>query len=423
MREKNTQKARKRKYPLNQIYFYLTEGCNLRCRHCWISPKYQSEGSSYPTLDLNLFRSIIDQAKPLGLSGVKLTGGEPLLHPEIQSILEFVQREGFDLTVETNGALCTSELARKIAVCKSPFVAVSLDGTDAETHEWVRGVPGCFDDALAGIRNLVIQGLKPQIIMTIMRRNKDQMEDLVQLAESLGAGSVKFNILQPTARGEKMHNDGETLAIEELVELGRWVENTLSASTRLRVVYGHPMAFRPLGKMFGNDRDGCGVCGILGILGVLGDGSYALCGIGETVPELVFGHSAKDRLEEVWRETPVLLELRDEFPHSLEGICGDCLMRYRCLGGCVAQNYYRKKNIWAAFWYCEKAQRQGLFPKSRVATRRLHEPQMDPAFGTPQYPSNKRVEAKIYRTNFSFPTGERTNPQDPGIPGPRYSES
>ena len=72
-----------RKYPLNQIYFYLTEGCNLRCRHCWIAPKFQDEGSSYPVLSLDLFKSIVEQGKALGLYGVKLTGGEPLMHPDI----------------------------------------------------------------------------------------------------------------------------------------------------------------------------------------------------------------------------------------------------------------------------------------------------------------------------------------------------
>ena len=68
----------KQKFPLNQIYFYLTEGCNLRCRHCWIAPKHQAEGKAATALAYELFRHIVDQAKPLGLSGVKLTGGEPL---------------------------------------------------------------------------------------------------------------------------------------------------------------------------------------------------------------------------------------------------------------------------------------------------------------------------------------------------------
>jgi SynChlorMet cassette radical SAM/SPASM protein ScmF len=317
-------------------------------------------------LKLDLFKSIIEEAKPLGLTGVKLTGGEPLLHPEIQEILEYIQTEDLRLTVETNGVLCTPELAQKMAACKDPFVSVSLDGADAETHEWVRGVEGCFDATMKGIRNLVGAGLRPQVIMAIMRHNKAQMDQVVRFAERLGAGSVKFNIVQPTARGERMHFTGETLDIEELVDLGRWVENTLSAATSLNLYYDHPMAFRPLGKMFGENGDGCGVCGVLGILGVLADGSYALCGIGETVPDLVFGHATENSLENIWNNNSVLLELRQGLPQGLKGICGDCLMKGMCLGSCMAQNYYRNRTIWAPNWYCQMAHDRGLFPDSRI---------------------------------------------------------
>ena len=354
-----------RQYPLNQIYFYLTEGCNLRCRHCWIAPKYQCEGNSHPTLDLDLFKSVIEQATALGLTGVKLTGGEPLLHPEINEILEYIRTEDLRLTVETNGVLCTPELAEKMAACKDPFVSVSLDGADAETHEWVRGVTGCFEAALRGIQNLAKAGLRPQLIMTMMRHNKDQMESIVRLAECLDAGSVKFNIVQPTARGEKMHESGEALDIEELVDLGEWAENTLSAATNLNLYYDHPIAFRPLGKMFGENGDGCGVCGILGILGVLANGSYALCGMGEMVPDLVFGHATTNPLEDVWNKSLVLVELRKGLPQRFEGICGDCLMKGLCLGSCLAQNYYQTMNIWAPYWYCQDAWKRGLFPETR----------------------------------------------------------
>ena len=366
------EKNENQQYPLNQIYFYLTEGCNLRCRHCWIAPKYQGEGDSGSALDLDLFKSIIEQAKSLGLTGVKLTGGEPLLHPQINEILEYIQTEDLGMTLETNGVLCTAELAEKMAACKDPFVSVSLDGADSESHEWVRGVEGCFDEAIEGVRNLVSEGLRPQVIMTIMRHNKNQLEPVVRLAESVGAASVKFNIVQPTARGEKLHDSGEALTIEELVDLGRWVETTLSDSSPLPLYFSHPMAFRPLGKMFGENGDGCGVCGISGILGVLASGSYALCGIGETVPDLVFGHGATNSLKHVWNNTPVLLEIREGLPSRLEGVCGDCLMNEICLGSCIAQNYYGSRSIWAPFWFCQEAQELGLFPETRIPPKRAN---------------------------------------------------
>jgi len=254
--------------PLSQLYFYLTEGCNLQCRHCWIQPKFQSGATTYPSLDFDLFRSIIEQAKPLGLSGVKLTGGEPLIHPAIDQILDHVLEQELRLTVETNGIALTSELAEKLKACKNTFVSVSVDGITPETHEWVRGVEGCLRQAENGIRTLASAGFKPQVIMTVMRRNQHEMEPVVRWAEERGAGSVKFNIVQPTARGEKMHEAGETLTIEELVDLGRWVETELSQTTKIQLHYSHPAAFRPLSRMLG-DGSGCGICNVLNILGVL----------------------------------------------------------------------------------------------------------------------------------------------------------
>jgi SynChlorMet cassette radical SAM/SPASM protein ScmF len=195
----------------------------------------------------------------------------------------------------------------------------------------------------------------------------DQMESVIRLAESIGAGSVKFNIVQPIARGGNLHETMGTLSIEQLVEIGEWVENELSPSTRLRVVFSHPIAFRPFGRMLGEDRrNGCGRCGICSILGVLSDGSYALCGIGVTVPELVFGRADRDSLEEVWSNTAVLKEIREGLPERLEGVCNDCVLKRSCLGYCLAMNYGTSNNLWAPFWYCDMAEKAGLFPESRL---------------------------------------------------------
>lgn len=352
---------------LNLLYFYLTEGCNLACRHCWLAPRLDTAGSRYPTLPVELFETALREARPLGLSGVKLTGGEPLLHPQFERLLEIVRREELGLTIETNGLLCTSEIAALIASSPRPFVSVSLDGTDAETHEWVRGVPGSFASARRAVSHLVDAGLRPQIIFTVMRRNAGQVDAIVDLAEELGAASVKFNVVQPTARGERLHEGQETLSVAELIELGRYVERDVAPRTRLRVSFDYPQAFRALSRIASGDA--CGCCGILGILGVLASGHYALCGIGAQVPDLVFGEVGKDSLEAVWRDHAVLSALRQGLPERLEGICSDCLMKGRCLGSCVASNYYGAGGLWAPFWFCEQAEQAGLFPASRRRNR------------------------------------------------------
>lgn len=354
-------------YTINTLYFYLTEGCNLACRHCWLGPRFDATGTRYPTLAVEAFETAIREAKPLGLSGVKLTGGEPLLHPHFTHLLEIVRREELKLVVETNGLLCTPEIAAEIAKSPSAFVSVSIDGADAATHEWVRGVSGCFEASRQAVRNLVAVGIQPQIIFSVMRHNAGQAEAMVRMAEDLGAATLKFNVVQPTARGEALHQAAETLSIGELIELGRYVENELEPTTKLQLFYHYPHAFKSLSRIA--QGDGCSACGIFGILGVMASGHYALCGIGEQVPELVFGEVGQDRLEKIWLENTVLNALREGLPGRLEGVCGRCLMKSRCLGSCVAQNYYSKGNLWAPYWFCEQAEAAGLFPASRLGVR------------------------------------------------------
>ena len=201
---------------LGTLYFYLTEGCNLACRHCWMAPRFDADGSQYPTLPVELFETAIREAKPLGLKSVKLTGGEPLLHPHFNRLLEIVRREELGLVIETNGLLCTPDIAAEIAKSPDRYVSVSIDGADAATHEWVRGVPGSFAAAPQAVRDLVAAGIRPQIIFSVMRRNVGQVDAIVRMAEELGAASVKFNMVQPTARGEKLHEDEETLNVADL---------------------------------------------------------------------------------------------------------------------------------------------------------------------------------------------------------------
>jgi radical SAM protein with 4Fe4S-binding SPASM domain len=146
------------------------------------------------------------------------------------------------------------------------------------------------------------------------------------------------------------------------------VEQDLVPRAGIPLLFGHPPAFRPLGSLLGTG-DGCwgGRCGILSVLGVLWDGHYALCGMGNSVPGLVFGHARNLSTASVWEETPVLRELRAGLPDRLEGVCRDCLLKRLCQGHCMAMNLRAGKNVWEPFWYCEAARNAGRFPAARSA--------------------------------------------------------
>jgi SynChlorMet cassette radical SAM/SPASM protein ScmF len=170
------------------------------------------------------------------------------------------------------------------------------------------------------------------------------------------------NVVQPTARGERLHDDDRALTVAEYVAAGRRAERELAPALELPLYFDFPAAFRSLERIAGPYD---GHCGIRGILGLLAGGEYALCGIGGQVPELVFGRAGETPLAGVWSSHPVLRSIREGLPDRLGGVCGECLLRRACLGACVAQNYYRSRDLFAPNWFCEQADSAGLFPASR----------------------------------------------------------
>jgi len=172
--------------PLAQIYFYMTEGCNLACKHCWINPPLEKKSVRHPVLPVRTFERAIDEALPLGLAHIKLTGGEPLLHPEIKKCLEIADRKGVKILLETNGVLLEEEIVSLMSDISLMEMSVSLDGVDAETHDEFRGVKGAFQKTVHGIELLSDHGIYPQVITSLTRRNMGQIGEIIKVDTRTG---------------------------------------------------------------------------------------------------------------------------------------------------------------------------------------------------------------------------------------------
>ncbi|MBN2005229.1 MAG: radical SAM protein [Anaerolineae bacterium] len=352
--------------PLTSFYLYLTDGCNLNCRHCWIAPRFV-DGKPDPgeCLDLDLLRKAVIEAKPLGLNNAKLTGGEPTLHPRFVEIADFLTAEGLSLTMETNGTLIDAALAKHLKEkTKLWFVSVSLDGPNAEIHDAFRRVPGAFDAATRGLKHLVDAGYKPQVIMSVHKGNVEHIEDVVKMVAALGAGSVKFNPVTHSGRGIAMHEHGETLDFDETMALAHWVRGELQSRTPIRLILSTPLALYTVSELVhaGNN----GMCHVRHILGVLGSGEMALCGIGRTIPKLAFGNLRDKSVADVWFNNPVLDELRRELDEPYPGVCANCIHAGRCLTYCVANNYEATGRLVAPSALCAEAYERGVFPAGRL---------------------------------------------------------
>ena len=154
------------------IFWEVTKGCNLRCIHCRATATELSSPLDLPTTNaLNVIKQVSQYSLPI----LVLSGGEPLFRKDIFDLARYATECGLRVALATNGTLVTKEVARKIVDAGVRRVSISLDGANASTHDAFRGIPGAFDAALVGIRNLKELGMSVQINMSIARHNAHEL--------------------------------------------------------------------------------------------------------------------------------------------------------------------------------------------------------------------------------------------------------
>jgi len=186
------------------IFWEVTKGCNLRCVHCRATATELSSPTDLPTAKA---LDIIDQIAAMGNPILVLSGGEPLYRSDIFQLASYAKDKGLRVALATNGTLVTKEVARMIADSGVKRVSISLDGADAMTHDSFRGIPGAFEAALHGLRNLQEVGMSTQINMTIARHNADQLPRVLEMARTVGADALHTFLLVPVGCGVDIAND------------------------------------------------------------------------------------------------------------------------------------------------------------------------------------------------------------------------
>ncbi len=369
------------------IFWEVTKGCNLRCIHCRATA---TELSSPSDLSTAKALGIIDQIAAAANPILVLSGGEPLFRSDIFQLARYATDQGLRVALATNGTLVTKEVARMIVDAGVKRVAISLDGADAATHDSFRGIPGAFEAAVYGLRNLRVLGMSVQINMTIARHNAHQLPQVLELAKALGADALHTFLLVPVGCGvdiaeeqmvppeeyEKMLNWFYDRSLEGGIELkatcaphyfrvvrqrraaeGRSARAAAEArgahtqpgsaaigpadmmmpgSTGILLKPGTAPAGRHTGHPSGHPSDmnamtkGC----------LAGTGVCFLSHEGEVYPcgylPVIAGDLRKQSFAEIWEQATVFQQLRDT--ENLKGKCGCCEFRNVCMG-CRARAY------------------------------------------------------------------------------------
>ena len=174
-------KAQAGNIPLH-VMLELTNGCNLRCRHCYVAVH-----SRRGELRLDEFKAALDQLAKAGSLFLTFSGGEPLTRKDFFQIAAYAREKEFSFTLFSNGTLITPRVADRLRELGPERVEISLLGGKAATHDGITQVPGSFERALRGARLLAERGVRAQFKTTWMRENVEEAEQIVSLARDVGA--------------------------------------------------------------------------------------------------------------------------------------------------------------------------------------------------------------------------------------------
>ncbi|VEN73509.1 Radical SAM domain protein [Candidatus Desulfarcum epimagneticum] len=321
------------------IAWEVTRSCNLACVHCRAAAdKGPYEGELSPDASL----ALVDQMAEVGSPIVILTGGEPLLRPDIFDIAAYGTEKGLRMVMAPNGSLITKETAKKMADSGIKRISVSLDGNEKNSHDRFRGVDGAFDSAVRGIRLAKDAGVEFQINTTITQANLELMPAIHDLAIEMGAAAHHIFLLVPTGRGKYISD--QAISAEEYEKTLNWFYDRRGKTAMHLKATCAPHYYRILRQRAKEDGEtvsfethgmdavtrgclaGTGFCfishrGIVRPCGFL----HADCGDVTRWP-----------FQDIWKASDVFLKLRDF--SALKGKCGACEYKKVC-GGCRARAY------------------------------------------------------------------------------------
>ena len=346
----------KRNPPGPVVIWNLIRRCNLTCKHCYSI----SADTNFPgELSYEQVCTVMDDLKGFRVPVLILSGGEPLLRPDIYDIAKRAKAQGFYVGLSSNGTLIDENNIDKIAECDFNYVGVSLDGLGA-THDKFRRLDGAFEASLKGIRLCRDLGLKIGVRFTMTQDNAHDLPGLLKLVEDEGINRFYFSHLNYAGRGNKNRKD------DAQHKLTRWAMDLL-----FDTCWDYQQ--RGLEKEFttgNNDADGVyflhwvrsrfpdKAAHVEAKLRQWGGNSSGINvanidNLGNVHPDTMWWHhtlgNVKERpFSQIWPDTSdALMAGLKRYPRAVEGRCATCAYLSICNGNTRVRAQQLTGNPWA----------------------------------------------------------------------------
>ena len=308
------------------ISWNVTRECNLKCNHCYLDADGKKLDNELSTQE---GKQLMDQINEVSRPLLILSGGEPMLRPDIFELIEYGSKKGIKMGLGSNGYLIDDAVAKKLKTSGIATVSISLDSHIPAQHDDFRGVNNAWERAVNACKALRKNNVLVQVNTTLTHENYDQIDDIMSLAESIGVENFHLFFLVPTGRGVKL-TDISPQKYEEMI------------TTTFAKVHRHRLNVRPsCAPQFMRIAQGMNMDMRQWIRGCIAGMYY--CRIypnGDVTPcpymPIKLGNVREQSFKDIWFNSEVFKNLRN--PNCLRGKCGACEYKVQC-GGCRARAY------------------------------------------------------------------------------------
>jgi len=311
------------------VSWNLTARCNLACEHCYIDAGGRSRGDEADTAQC---LATIDQLADLNPGCLLImTGGEPLLRPDLHELTRAASDRGMTVVLGSNGTLIDRSVARGLAAAGVSGVGISLDSlAQPGLHDRFRGCFGAWQSAVDGMKACRDEGLDFLVQTSVFSWNRDELATMADYVADLGATSWNVYFLVCTGRGQGLTDLPAAeyeLVLAELAVLRQRIADRTMLVPRCAPQFKRVADGQAAGTLPTLDS-GCPAAGHY--LRIDPRGRVTPC---PYIP-IEAGRIEPGGLAAAWYESPLFASLRNR--SLLGGRCGRCEWRDAC-GGCRAR--------------------------------------------------------------------------------------
>ena len=296
----------------------VTYRCNNNCAHC-----YNARPRSYPELDTDMWKHILEHIWELGIPHVVFTGGEPTLRDDLISLVAYAEQTGLITGLNTNGRkLQEQDFVNQLVEAGLDHVQITLESHDAAIHNKIVRSRDAWIQTVQGIKNALESPLYVMTNTTLLRSNSPYLEETLHFLAEIGVPTVGLNALIYSGKGKTVGTGLKEDELEPLLEIAR----SLTQKYNQKLIWYTPTQYCNFDPM-SLDLGIKGCTAALYNMCIEPDGGVIPC---QSYYQQV-GNFLNDSWESIWNhDLSVYIRERKYVPEK----CNACLLLSECGGGC-----------------------------------------------------------------------------------------